>query len=357
MHDGPGQGRHGVMQHRRSTGWVGLVLAIITASAASGATAQDAETFFKGRTLQLVIGSAEGGGFDGAGRLAAKYLRQHLPGRPLIVAQNMPGASGIRVADFLHNVAARDGSTFGITQPSVFLNKLIDPAATYRPQDFVWIGRMASFRGWGAIWHGAPAQTIADARHTELVLGATGATGLGAIAGAALNQLSGTRFKIVRGYKASAELGVAMERGEIHVAGSTSWEYLNGRGWIAGRQAGLLYTIGLTRSTQSPDTPAIVELVRGERDRNVMKVIASTSEIGRALFAPPGVPPERVIALRRALDAVLASEEFMAEALRQSLDVEPLTGENLQSMVSELMAMPADVVALARSIMGPAGRQ
>ncbi len=320
------------------------------------ALAQNTEAFFKGRTLQLVIGSAEGGGFDSAGRLAAKYMRRHLPGNPTIVAQNMPGASGIRVADYLHNVAARDGSTFGITQPSVFLNKLIDPAATYRPQDFVWIGRMASFRGWGAMWHAAPARTIADARRTELVLGATGATGLGAIAGAALNQLSGTRFKVVRGYKASADLGIAMERGEIHVAGSTSWEYLEGRGWIAGKQVGLLYTIGLSRSTKAPDTPTIVELATGERDRNVMKVIASTSEIGRALFAPPGVPAERATALRRALDAVLASEEFKAEAQQQNFEVEPLSGEPLQAMVAELIAMPEDVVTLARSIMGPAGR-
>jgi len=334
-----------------------MSLAVLVLSAASCPTAvaqgqtQSVADFYRGKTISLLVGSGEGGGFDLSGRLTAQFLNRYIPGNPTIVVQNMPGASGLRVAEYIYNVAPRDGTVIAITQPSVVQHKVVNPSARFNPVDYTWIGRLGSFVTYGVVWHTAPAQTVEKAKSKELILGAVGPSGPGAMLPAALNRLAGTKINIVKGYKSAAELGLAMERGELHGSGSSSWEYVHSKGWLDKKLARMLFTIGLSRSQLVPDVPTVVELATDERGKNVMRLAASASEIGRALLAPPGVPSERTSALRQAFAQMVKDPEFLAESNRRNLDVEPLSADDILKIVADAMSMSADVVEATRAIM------
>jgi tripartite-type tricarboxylate transporter receptor subunit TctC len=329
------------------------LLSIAAWPATAQAAAHSVADFYRGKTISLLVGSGEGGGFDLSARLSAPFLSRYLPGNPTIVVQNMPGASGLRVAEYIYNVAPRDGTVIAITQPSVVLHKVVNAAARFNPREFTWIGRIGSFVTYAVVWHTAPVQTVEQAKSRELVLGAIGPSGPGAMLPAALNQLAGTRITIVKGYKSAAEIGLAMERGEIHGSGSSSWEYVHSKGWLDKKLARMLFTIGLVRSHYVPDVPTVVELATDERGKNIMRLAASASEVGRAVVAPPGLPAERAAALREAFTKMVKDPEFTAESTRRNLDVEPLPADALRKIVADAMAMSADVVDGTRAIMEP----
>jgi tripartite-type tricarboxylate transporter receptor subunit TctC len=240
-----------------------------------------------------------------------------------------------------------------ITQPSIVLHKVVHASARFNPLNYTWIGRVGSFVTYGVVWHTASAQTVEQAKSRELILGAIGPSGPGAMLPTALNQLAGTKITIVKGYKSAAELGLAMERGELQGSGSSSWEYVHSKGWLDKKLASMLFTIGLSRSHYVPDVPTVVELAPDERGKNIMRLTASASEIGRAILAPPGLPPERANALREAFAQMVKDPEFIAESARRNLDVEPLSADGLLKIVADDMNMSADVVDGTRAIMEP----
>jgi tripartite-type tricarboxylate transporter receptor subunit TctC len=307
--------------------------------------------FYRGRTISLIVGSGEGGGFDLSARLVAQFLGRYIPGNPNIVVQNMPGASGLRAAEYVYNVAPRDGSTIAITQPSIVLHKVLNASARFSPPEYTFLGRLGSFVTFSVVWHTAPVQTVGEAKSRELILGAVGPSGPGAMLPAALNQLAGTRITIVKGYKSASELGLAMERGEVHGSGSSSWEYVQSKGWIDRKLVRILFTIAQMRSPYAPDVPTVVELASDARGRNIMQLAASASEIGRTFIAPPGVPRERAGVLQRGFAEMLKDASFIAESRRRSLDVEPLSAEDIRKIVVDDMSMSADVVEGTRAIM------
>jgi tripartite-type tricarboxylate transporter receptor subunit TctC len=326
--------------------------AVMLAAAAVGspASAQSPADFYHGNTITLVVGSGPGGGFDLSARLTAQFIGKYVPGNPAVVVQNMPGASGLRAAEYVHNVAARDGTVICITQPSMVLHKLLTPAARYEPMGFTWIGRLSAFITYGVVWHTSPVQTMADAMTKTAILGGVGPSGPGAMMPTALNQLAGTKFNVVRGYKSASELGLAMERGEVNGSGSSAWEYVHSKGWIEKKLARMLFTIALQRSPVFPDVPTVVELARDERGKNIMRLVASASDIGRAIIAPPNVPADRAAALRTAFAQLVKDPEFLAEAKRRRFEVEPLPAEDIVKIVADDMKMPADVVEGTRAI-------
>jgi tripartite-type tricarboxylate transporter receptor subunit TctC len=330
-----------------------LAIVVLGLATCAPASAQAVADFYRGKTITLLVGSGEGGGFDLSARITAQFLNRYLPGNPAIVVQNMPGASGLRVAEYIYNIAPRDGTVIAITQPSIVLHKVVNATARFNPLDYTWIGRVGSFVTYAVVWHSAPVQTVEQAKHRELILGAVGPSGPGAMLPAALNQLAGTRISIVKGYKSAAEMGLAMERGEIHGSGSASWEYVNSKGWLDKKLASMLFTIGLSRSRYVPDVPTVVELAPDERGKNIMRLGASASEIGRAILAPPGLPRERAAALREAFRQMVQDREFIAESTLRNLDVEPLSADGLLKIVADDMAMSADVVDGTRAIMEP----
>jgi tripartite-type tricarboxylate transporter receptor subunit TctC len=313
--------------------------------------AQSVADFYRGRTVNFLVGSGEGGGFDLSARLSAQFIGRYIPGNPTVVVQNMPGASGLRAAEYVYNVAPRDGSVIAITQPSIVLHKVLNPSARFNPVDYAWIGRVASFTAYGVVWHTAPVQTMADAKSKEVILGAVGPSGPAVMLPYALNQLAGTKITIVKGYKSAAELGLAVERGEVQGSGSASYEYINSKGWLDKKLARFLFTIGLERSAKAPDAPTVVELAPDARAKNIMRLAASASEIGRSLLAPPGLAPERAAALRQAFALMVKDPEFIAESMRRGLEVEPLPPESILKIVADDLSMPADVVEGLRAIM------
>jgi tripartite-type tricarboxylate transporter receptor subunit TctC len=328
-------------------------LAWIVVCAATGlacpATAQT--DFYRGKTINLLVGSGEGGGFDLSARITAQFLARFIPGNPTIVVQNMPGASGLRVAEYMYNVAARDGTVLAITQPSIVQHKVLNASARFNPAEYNWIGRVGAFVTYGVVWHTAPVQTVAEARNRELILGAVGPSGPGAMLPAALNRLAGTRFSIVKGYKSAADMGLAIERGEIHGSGSASFEYVNNKGWLDKKLARLFFTIGLKRSPKAPDAPSVVELAPVTRGKNIMRLAASASEIGRSIMAPPAVPAERVAILRQAFAQMVKDPEFIAEGARRGFEVDPEPADEVLKIIADDLSMSADVVDGLRTIM------
>lgn len=332
----------------------GVAAVVLSAAAApSPAAAQSVADFYRGKTVNLLVGSGEGGGFDLSARLTAQFLGRYIPGNPTVVVQNMPGASGLRAAEYMYNVAPRDGTVICITQPSMVLHKVLNPSARFNPLDYTWIGRLSSFITYGVVWHTSPVQTIAEARTREVILGGVGPSGPGAMMPTALNQLAGTRITVVKGYKSAADLGLAIERGEVQGSGSSSWEYVHGKRWIERKLARMLFTIALSRSPLFPDVPTVVELARDERGKNIMRLVASAADIGRAIIAPPGIPQERAAALRQAFEQLVKDPEFLADAARRGLDVEALPADEILKIVADDMKMPADVVAGTRTVMEP----
>jgi tripartite-type tricarboxylate transporter receptor subunit TctC len=314
----------------------------------AAATADPVTEFYKGKTINLIIASGEGGGYDISGRLTAEYLSKYIPGHPTIVARNMPGASGMRAADYMYNVAPQDGTVISIPQPTLLLNKVVDPAARYEPQGFTWIGRLGALQTYGVVWHTAPAQSVEHAKQTELVMAAAQGPGTGSNVVMALNRLVGTKFTLVKGYKSVSESSLAMERGEVQGISSTSWEFLESKGWISGNNVRFLYVVGMVRSPKIPQARTLAEFASTEPDRVVLNSVASASDIGRSILAPPKVPAERVAALRTAFQELVRDPDFIRESDRRNVALEPLAGAELQTIINQSMNLTPEVVERIR---------
>ena len=322
--------------------------AVLLLATVAVATADPVAEFYKGKTISLIIASGEAGGYDIAGRLTAEFLSKYIPGHPTIIARNMPGASGMRAADYMYNVAAQDGTVISIPQPTLLLNKVVDPAARYEPQGFNWIGRLGALQTYGVVWHTAPAQSVEDAKRTELAMAAAQGPGTGSNVVMALNRLIGTRFKLVKGYKSGAESSLAMERGEVQGISSASLEVLESKGWIRGNNVKVLYLIGMTRNPKIPQARTLGELASTNADRVVLNSVANASDIGRSVLAPPNVPAERVAALRKAFQALVRDPDFIRESDRRNVALEALAGDELQTMVNQSMNLTPELVERIR---------
>jgi tripartite-type tricarboxylate transporter receptor subunit TctC len=329
--------------------------ALVCLVLAGGAVQADpVEDFYKGKTISLIIGLGAGGGYDLSARLVAQHLGDFIPGHPTIVPRNMPSAGSIAAAEYVFNVAPRDGTVLAMFQPTFVLEKMTDRARKYEPQRFTFIGRVDTSVLVGLVWHTSPAQTLEDAKKTEVILSANAAAGTSATIPWALNRLIGTKFKVVVGYESSAGMGLAMERGEAHGNGSTSWDYLETkREWLDEKKVKILYTIALDRFSKLPDVPTILELTSDEHARNVLKMIASTSSIGRAILSTPDVPKERADALRRAFDEMVKDPKFVADAAKRRLGVDPAPGVELEKMVSDVTSQPDEVVEAMKRATSP----
>jgi tripartite-type tricarboxylate transporter receptor subunit TctC len=320
------------------------------AHAATDAVAE----FYRGKTINFIIGSGEGGAYDLGGRLVARFLARYIPGNPTLLPQNMPGASSVRAAAYIYSVAPRDGTAFGTAQPTIVLNKLLEPDASYQPDKYTWIGRLQPMTLVGLAWSAAAHHTMADAEKEKLVVSASGASGTSAIVPWALNRLAGTHFQVVTGYQSLVPQLLAMERGEVEGIGSaTLGDILKRQDWIAGRKVNFLYTIASQRSASLPEVPAIVELAQNELDRAVLRLLGSVSDIGFTIMAPPGMPADRAASLRAAFAAMVKDPAFLAEARTIGLEPEPLSGEALQRMVADTLGAGGAAMQKLRAVTQP----
>lgn len=328
-----------------------LKLVMIALAALSAAAlpvrADPVAEFYKGGTIRLIIGIAVGGSYDLMGRMVARQLPKYIPGNPRIVVENMPGASGRIATNFAFNVAPRDGSVLIAAQESIPLSQAMgEPEVRYDAQQFNWIGNPIDPLSVLTVWHAVGVRSIEEAKTKEVTIGATSPAGTNYLIPKMLNDLVGTRFKIITGYTGAAAIDLAMERGEVQGRGSGSWSsYKSGRPqWISEKLLIPLVQMNLQRHPDLPDVPRLVDLANDEKTTRVFELYSITSAIGRPMFTPPGVPAERVAALRAAFDHVMKDPEFLADAERNKEEIMPVPGAELQKLVARVLATPKDTV-------------
>ena len=326
--------------------------AITGAMMAMPARAQD---FYAGKTINIYIGTGEGpGAMTSYPRAIAQIIARYIPGHPTIVIRHMPGAGGIKAANFIYSIAPQDGTAWGfITRGFVRAPLLQTPQADFDPTRLQWIGTPSQETTVAAVWTaGTKVRSMTDATKEEVVFGGTSLATDTGLFPTILNKLIGTRFKVVVGYKASTDVDIAMERGEAQGKIWTWASLKSGRtaNWIAEGKVHLLAQFGLTRAKDLPDVPLVLDYARSAQDREVMELIFAPIALGYPSFMGPGVPRERVAIVRRAFDKAMQDPELIALLAQQSLAHDPATGEDLQAIVARMYGMSAAVVEKARSL-------
>ena len=326
-------------------------LAFAAALLTSGISAQTADNFFAGRTITFVVGTDAGGGYDTYARLLGRYLGKYIPGAPSVVVQNMLGGSGRRAANFLYTAASQDGLWLGTLEQNVpFTQAMERDNAFFDVMKFNYIGNMSSNVSTIVSWHTTGVKTIEDARNKEIVIGATGSTGTNTIFPRLLNEIAGTKLRVVSGYKGGADLDLAMERGETGGRGSFAWTSIKSTKpeWLRDGKISILVQIGLRRAPDLPNVPLLLGLARTDEERQIVRLISSGTDLGRIVLSTPNVPPSRAALLREAFNAAMKDSGLLAEAERMTLDINPATGQEVQDIVTSIMSTPAEVIEKTR---------
>jgi tripartite-type tricarboxylate transporter receptor subunit TctC len=327
------------------------------ADASVTAPRADSETeFYKGKQIKLVVGTTAGGAYDVYARTIVRHMGRHLPGNPTFIAQNMRGAGGRTAADWLYNLAPRDGSVIGTISQSAPLDQLRKQSGTrFDAAKFGWIGNPVIDNLVTVAWSDSGLATIADVKNKGgLICGASGASTPGMVNPQILNTMLGTKIRIVPGYSGILQISLAMQQGEVNCMGAYSWSSMRSEvsGLLNTHKLNMLVQWGPEANRelsayQGWEVPLISDLVENGTDRKVLRLVNSGVLLGRPLLVPPGVVPGRLDALRKAFDATMKDPEFLAEAAAQNLDVAPVSGETLQKVVSEIAR--TDDVTLARA--------
>jgi tripartite-type tricarboxylate transporter receptor subunit TctC len=302
----------------------------------------------------LVIGFSPGAIYDAYGRLVAKHLGRHLPGQPTIVVQNMPGAGTLRLANYLYTVAPKDGSTIGLFARGIPMQPLLDPQGIqFDALKFNWLG--SASQEVSVVMAGASTsfKTIEDARRREMVLSASGTGADTAIFPFILNGVIGTKFKVVTGYPGNADMLLALERGEVDGNAGTSWTTLLSikPDWIRDKKVTLLLQLANKKHPDLGHVPLVFDYAANESDRQVLDLVLSRQRMAYPFTAPPDVPPDRLRALRQAFDATMTDPEFLAEAKRQNLEINPVSAAEIAGIMRTVYASPPEVTARARALL------
>jgi tripartite-type tricarboxylate transporter receptor subunit TctC len=333
-----------------------LLAALVVLS--NSASAQSIEDFYKSNPITMLVGSGAGGGYDVYARTFARYWTNHIPGHPAIIPKNMPAAAGLAAASTLYNGAERDGSVIGAFTNGAAMDPLFgNPGAHYDALRFNWLGSIGKLENVCFTWHTSPVKTIADARARDVIVAAASATSNSAIVPKMLNALLGTRFTVVAGYDTSSGLTMAVERGEADGICGLSWSTIKASRphWIADNSLNVIVQMGLAKLRDLPDVPSALDLIDDAGNKQVMELILMRQEAGRPFAAPPGAPADRVAALRQAFEETLADPDFLAEAAKAQLEIEPMTGDAIEKMLAKAYAAPKPIVERAAALVYPAG--
>jgi tripartite-type tricarboxylate transporter receptor subunit TctC len=325
--------------------------AILLAVAAFSGQPATAEDFYKGKTINFVIGSAPtGAGYDAYARLLAIHLGHHLAGRPSVIPQNMPGAGSIRATNYLYSVAPKDGTSIGMIDQAIYLSQMLGtPELKADTLKFNWVGRIGSNNAVLFAWHTAPVKRIEDALTTELIVSASGTASR--LNWTLLNSVVGTKIKIITGYKSASEGRLAVARGEVHGVSSPWFEIkVQEHEWLENKSINLLLQTGTERAADLQNVPRMTDLAKNEDDRLLLHLFSLPNSVGRSVLAPPDMRPDRVAELRAAFSAAMSDPALLADAQRARLDLEPLSGEELQLLVTANSNFPVALIQRARDI-------
>jgi len=302
------------------------------------------DEFYAGKTVSIIVSG--GGAYEAYGRTFARHMPKHTPGHPTMIVQSMPGAGGARAASYLYKVAARDGTVIGGLHGAVLTGPIINPgAADFDVTKFSWIGNATHDTFVGYVWHKAPVQSLEEAKMKQLVVGGTSVGGNGIDMAIILKEIFGYKLKIVSGYRNSGETKIALERGEIEGTLANAWSSLHQTDWLARNLVRVIIQHGYRKHSKLPDVPLSRGLARDETELQMVDIMNVRDEITRPYLAPPGIPVARLDILRRAFDATVRDQAFLADVRRQQLEIEgPSTGEELTAMVETVAKTPPTVV-------------
>lgn len=313
---------------------------------AAAAPARAAEGDFRPKSINLIVVFEAGGTYDLYGRLAAGHLARFLPGNPAIVVRYMPGAGGMIGAVHLYAKAAQDGTEIGIVDRGIATNQVLHPDPNLDPARFNWIGSLSSYSGVMYVASKTGVKSAADLKRVPVIVGSWGPATSSYTMPVLLNALAGAQFKIITGYRGAADVDLAYENGEVE-GRVASWVSLRAEKarWFADGSVTLPFQTGIKRHPDLASVPLFTDLAANPEDRRILEFVDSDSAIGWSLVAPPGVPADRVAALRRAFDAMMADGEFRAEAAKRNLDIVPASGQEVEAVVKRTLAIPQGDVA------------
>jgi tripartite-type tricarboxylate transporter receptor subunit TctC len=314
--------------------------------------ADSVEAFYKGKNVTLVIGTGPGGAYDIHGRLISRHLGKHIPGAPKLIVQNMPGAGSVSAANHVYNVAPKDGSVLANILNTVPLVHALGQVTTqFDPAKFQWIGNMAQEVYLVLVWHTAPAQSIEAAKTAKVLMGSTSPGSLGGMYPRVLNDVLGTQFQPIAGYKEATAIDLAVERGEVHGRAGESWYGQKGTtwDWMRDGKAKIILQIGFKKASDLQDVPLLLDLVKDNPEkRQLVELFSSPAQFGKPTVVAPGVPAARVAALRAAYAQTMTDPAFIADAEKLGVDIQPVSGDDLNKLAESFAKIPADLLAKAR---------
>src|SRR6266545_436088 len=326
---------------------VGAALSSALILASAPAMADVVADFYKGKQIRMVVRTTPGGDYDQYSRLLARFMGKHIPGNPQFVAVNMPGGGGITAANYMAQVAPRDGTVIGIVSQGLAADQALgmSPQLKADLREFNWIANVIYSNQLLVVWKTSPTKTIEDAKKRVTTIGTTGAGSASVQYPAFYNNVLGTKFRIVFGYPGGQHIDLAMERGEVEGRGTNPYS-----GWMASKPTWIpqkliipLIQAGVDKEPALPDVPLIIDQPVKAEDKPLLAFMAQSSAVGRPLATTPGVPAERVAALRAAFVATIKDPEFIAAAKQENLEINPMTGDKLQAIIFGLLNAPPDV--------------
>jgi tripartite-type tricarboxylate transporter receptor subunit TctC len=317
---------------------------------ATAAHAQSVEEFYRGKNVNLIIGYSVGGGYDLYARLVSRYIGKHIPGRPTVVAQNMTGAGSLRAAAFLYSAAPKDGTAFGTFGRTIATTPLLAPAtAQFDGTKFTWLGSVTNDVSTCIIWHTSPVKTWNDLLEKPVTFGGEGPGADPDVFALLYKNVFGAKVKLVTGYHGTNDTVLAMERGEVDGLCGLSWSTLKGRHqqWMNDKKINILVQAAMKKEPELAGVPLINEFAKTQEQQQILKLFLVTQEMARPFAAPPGIPEDRKAALIAAFEQTMKDSDFLAEAKKLNIDVNPVTGKEIDAMLAELYATPKDVIEKA----------
>lgn len=308
--------------------------------------------FYKGKTITIVVGFTPGGGYDLNARAIARFLGKHIPGNPTVVIQNMPGAGSLIAANYLANRALKDGTVIAsFSRSTIFEPLLGNKSALFDPRQLSWIGSPGQEADVVMVNASSSVRSVQDLKNNKVVVGTTGSGADTAVVPLLLNSIFGTNIKIVSGYPGASEILLATERGEVDGIAGLSFGYLKASrpAWLAERHARLIMQFGTRPLPELDGLPSALDLAP-EADRKLVEFFLARLTIAWPLAAPPNVPSDRLIALRQGFEATMIDQDYLREAIRQNIEVAPVSAQVITDVLNDVYAMPANIVERARAI-------
>jgi len=328
--------------------WKAAAVVVAALMLPAPARAQSVAEFYRGKQVQMLIGYSAGAGYDLYARVLARHLGKHIPGNPTVVPQNMPGAGSLKLANFLYSHAPKDGLVVGMVSRGMATEPLFGDAK-FDPTKFAWLGSITSEVSVCATWHTSPVKSWADVASKDFTLGGMGSASETDTFASLIRNMFGARLRLVTGYPGGNDVNLAMERGEVDGRCGWSWSSIKSQktAWLKEKKINIVVQMAMAKHPDLPNVPSLIELAKTDEQRQMLRLIFTQLVLGRPFMAPPGIPEDRKMALRRAFDDTMKDPEFLEEAAKIDLEISPVGAQAIDELLAELYKTPKSVVEKA----------